>query len=79
MPGAVRLPLTRLLAAAAVPDTVRGRPVVAVCRSGRRWRQTATLPACRGVDAVEVSAGIAARARAGRPVADEGGQGGRIA
>ncbi len=78
-PGAAHLPLTRLLAGAAVPDTVQGRPVVAICRSGHRSWQTAELPASRGIDAVDVSGGIAARARAGRPVIDKGGRGGRIA
>ncbi|WP_342030685.1 hypothetical protein [Streptomyces melanosporofaciens] len=62
-----------------MPDTVQGRPVVGICRSGHRSRQTAKLPASRDIDAVDVPEGIAPRARAGRPVVDEGGRGGRIA
>ncbi|GAA1672946.1 rhodanese-like domain-containing protein [Streptomyces yatensis] len=78
-PGAVHLPLTRLLAGATRPATVRGRPVVAIRRSGRRAQQTAELPVFRGIDAVDVSGGMTAWVRAGLPVTDEGGQGGRIA
>ncbi|MFE9001739.1 rhodanese-like domain-containing protein [Streptomyces sp. NPDC007875] len=78
-PGPIHLPLTRLLTGAALPDTVRGRPVAAICRSGHRSQQAAKLPASRGVDAVDVTGGMTARARAGLPVVDEGEQDGRIA
>ncbi|MCP9210442.1 rhodanese-like domain-containing protein [Streptomyces sp. NEAU-Y11] len=78
-PGALHLPLTRLLAGAALPETAQGRPVVAICRSGHRSQRAATLLDARGVDAVDVTGGMNAWAAAGLPVVDEGGQGGRIA
>ncbi|MFD3505123.1 rhodanese-like domain-containing protein [Streptomyces sp. NPDC058678] len=77
-PGAVHLPLTRLLADAALPSDTQGRPVVAICRSGHRSQQAAKLLASRGIDAVDVTGGMTAWAKAGLPVVDERGQGGRI-
>lgn len=53
--------------------------MVAVCRSGHRSQQAAKLLASRGVDAVDVTGGMNAWAKAGLPVVDERGQGGRIA
>ncbi|MFD9085418.1 rhodanese-like domain-containing protein [Streptomyces prasinus] len=78
-PGAVHLPLTRLLAGAALPPDVRGRPVVAVCRSGHRSQQAAELLVSHGVDAVDVTGGMTAWVKAGLPVVDGRGQDGRIA
>ncbi|MFJ2227737.1 rhodanese-like domain-containing protein [Streptomyces halstedii] len=78
-PGAVHLPLTRLLAGAALPGTVEGRPVVAVCRSGHRSRQAAKLLAGRGVDALDVEGGMIAWERAGLPVTGGRGRGGSTA
>ncbi|MGD3112220.1 rhodanese-like domain-containing protein [Streptomyces sp. YGL11-2] len=78
-PGAVHLPLTRLLSGAALPAPAQGRPVVAICRSGHRSQQAAKLLASRGIDAVDVAGGMTAWAKAKLPVVDERGQGGRIA
>lgn len=78
-PGAVHLPLTRLLAGAALPTEVQGEPVVAICRSGHRSQQAAGLLASRGIDAVDVAGGMSAWAKAGLPVVDERGQEGQIA
>ncbi|MFF9222041.1 rhodanese-like domain-containing protein [Streptomyces viridosporus] len=78
-PGAVHLPLTRLLAGAALPPDAQGRSVVAICRSGRRSQQAAQLLTDRGVDAVDVTGGMTAWAEAGLPVVDERGRDGRIA
>ncbi|MBW1597774.1 rhodanese-like domain-containing protein [Streptomyces sp. JJ38] len=78
-PAAVHLPLTRLTAGAALPDEARGRPVVAICRSGNRSQRAAELLVARGVDAVDVAGGMAAWARAGLPVVDARGRDGRIA
>ncbi|MDH6622617.1 rhodanese-related sulfurtransferase [Streptomyces sp. LBL] len=78
-PGAVHLPLTRLLAGAALPAQAQGRPVVTVCRSGHRSRQAAELLASRGVDVLDVRGGMSAWAKAGLPVVDERGRGGSIA
>lgn len=78
-PGAVHLPLPRLWAEAALPDTVQGRPVVANCRSGHRSRQAAEPPAARGADAVDGTGGRNAWAGARPPVLEERGQDGRTA
>ncbi|WP_055701762.1 rhodanese-like domain-containing protein [Streptomyces silaceus] len=76
-PGAVHLALSRLLAGAALPPAAQDGPVVAICRSGHRSRQAARLLASRGVDAVDVAGGMSAWTRAGLPVVDGRGQGGR--
>ncbi|MFE3323388.1 rhodanese-like domain-containing protein [Streptomyces sp. NPDC059176] len=78
-PGAVHLPLSRLLAGTPLPPDAQGRPVVVICRSGRRSRQAAELMASRGIDARDVSGGMLAWARAALPVVDDTGRGGRIA
>ncbi|MCY0949854.1 rhodanese-like domain-containing protein [Streptomyces sp. H27-S2] len=78
-PGAVHLPLTRLLAGTVLPAAVQGRPVVAICRSGHRSQQAAKILTSRGIDAVDVAGGMNAWAKAGLPVVDERGQDGRIA
>ncbi|MEU0397666.1 rhodanese-like domain-containing protein [Streptomyces sp. NPDC006208] len=78
-PGALHLPLTRLLAGAVLPAEAQGRPVVAICRSGHRSQQAAKLLAARGIDVVDVIGGMTAWAKAGLPVVDERGQGGSIA
>ncbi|MGR3936877.1 rhodanese-like domain-containing protein [Streptomyces sp. BRA346] len=78
-PGAIHLPLTRVLTGAALPDTVRGRPVTAICCSGHRSQQAAKLLAFHGVDAVDVTGGMTARTGAGLPVVGEGEQDGRTA
>ncbi|GAA3279948.1 rhodanese-like domain-containing protein [Streptomyces lavendulae] len=77
-PGALHLPLSRLLAGAPLPAAAQGGPVVTICRSGHRSRQAAKLLARRGVDARDVTGGMAARARAGLPVTGGGGGGGGV-
>lgn len=78
-PDALHLPLSRLAAVPGLPSAVRGRPVVAVCRSGRRSRRAAEILAARGVDATDVTGGMTAWARAGLPVVDGGGKSGVVA
>ncbi|WP_406411370.1 rhodanese-like domain-containing protein [Streptomyces sp. NBC_01614] len=78
-PGAVHAPLTGLIAGAALPSAVQGRPLVVICRSGHRSQQAATLLADRGAEAVDVKGGMNAWAAAGYPVVDERGNGGSIA
>ncbi|WP_149181957.1 MBL fold metallo-hydrolase [Streptomyces sp. TRM49041] len=78
-PGAVHIPLSGLLAADGVPAAVRDRPVVVICRSGRRSQQAAQLLAERGAHAVDVEGGMHAWAGAGFPVVDERGHNGSIA
>ncbi|MDJ0383174.1 rhodanese-like domain-containing protein [Streptomyces sp. G-G2] len=72
-PGAIHLPLSRLIAGTALPPEVTGRPVVAICRSGHRSQQAAKLLAERGVAAQDVKGGMTAWAEEGLPVVDERG------
>ncbi|AOP47687.1 rhodanese-like domain-containing protein [Streptomyces lydicus] len=78
-PGALHLPLSRLRVGAALPEAVRGRPVVLICRSGNRSRTAADLLAARGVAAGDVVGGMTAWVRAGLPVTGGRGAGGGTA
>ncbi|KRD03878.1 MULTISPECIES: rhodanese-like domain-containing protein [unclassified Streptomyces] len=73
-PDALHLPLSRLVAGVSLPAAAQGRPVVTICRSGHRSRQAAKLLTVRGVQAMDVTGGMTAWARAGLPVI--GGRGG---
>ncbi|MER6675218.1 rhodanese-like domain-containing protein [Streptomyces sp. NPDC000983] len=76
VPWAVHLPLSALLFGAALPESAQARPVIVICRSGRRSRQAAELLAARGTDAVDVVGGMRDWAAAGLPVvASRGGNG----
>jgi rhodanese-related sulfurtransferase len=72
-PCAVHLPLSGLPAQTRIPTSVKGRPVVAVCRSGNRSQRAAQLLAARGVDVVDVEGGMIAWERAGLPVSSPRG------
>ncbi|WTO87747.1 rhodanese-like domain-containing protein [Streptomyces nigra] len=74
-PGALSVPLAALEAGAPLPSAAEGRPVVAICRSGRRSRDAAALLTARGVDVVDVLGGMRAWAEAGLPVVAEAGAG----
>ena len=78
-PHALHLPLSRLTAGAVLPDAVHGGPVVVVCRSGNRSRRAAELLAARGVEAVDVTGGMAAWEREGLPLRDRHGGTGTVA
>ncbi|MCX4776826.1 rhodanese-like domain-containing protein [Streptomyces sp. NBC_01264] len=78
-PGAVHIPLSRLVTGAALPSAAEGRPLVVICRSGHRSRQAAKLLAGRGAETVDVRGGMNAWVSAGLPVVDERGSSGRIA
>ncbi|MGW2742424.1 rhodanese-like domain-containing protein [Streptomyces sp. NPDC001450] len=78
-PGAVHAPLSRLAAGEALPSVAQARPLVVICRSGRRSQQAAELLVARGADAVDVKGGMQAWAAAGHPVVDERGNNGSIA
>ncbi|MFF9815160.1 rhodanese-like domain-containing protein [Streptomyces sp. NPDC014006] len=79
-PGALPLPLSRLVAGASLPAAAQGKPVVTICRSGHRSRQAAKLLEERGVQAKDVTGGMTAWVRAGLPVTgSRGGSGGVIA
>ncbi|MFD6312518.1 rhodanese-like domain-containing protein [Streptomyces nigra] len=74
-PGALSVPLAALETGAPLPSAAEGRPVVAICRSGRRSRDAAALLTARGVDVVDVLGGMRAWAEAGLPVVAEAGAG----
>ncbi|WP_181138965.1 rhodanese-like domain-containing protein [Streptomyces sp. Ru72] len=78
-PGALHVPLSRLIAGAALPAPARGRPLVVMCRSGRRSQQAVALLTARGADAVDVEGGMQVWAASGHPVVDEHGNSGSIA
>ncbi|MGW5603810.1 rhodanese-like domain-containing protein [Streptomyces rochei] len=78
-PGAVHVPLTELVTGATLPAEAEGRPLVVVCRSGRRSQQAAKLLAEHGARPVDVEGGMNAWAAAGHPVVDGRGNSGRIA
>lgn len=71
--GAVHAPLSALRAGAALPGSVRTRPLIAICRSGKRSREAAVLLAARGVEVADVIGGMRAWAEAGLPVATGNG------
>ncbi|GCB50807.1 rhodanese-like domain-containing protein [Streptomyces sp. NL15-2K] len=77
-PGALHLPLSRLMAGAPLPDAVQGRRVVTICRSGNRSRTAADMLTAAGVEATDVTAGMTAWARQGLPVIGVNGSGGVI-
>lgn len=78
-PDALLLPLSRLIAGATLPTAAQGKPVVAICRSGKRSQQAAEILAGRGVEATDVTGGMTAWSGAGLPVAGPGGDDGVIA
>ncbi|MFE2550294.1 rhodanese-like domain-containing protein [Streptomyces sp. NPDC059355] len=78
-PGAVHAPLSALLAGADLPRDARGRPLMAICRSGHRSRQAVRLLTERGAEAVDVTGGMNAWAAAGLPVVDGHGDHGSTA
>ncbi|WP_239158180.1 rhodanese-like domain-containing protein [Streptomyces sp. SID13726] len=77
-PGAVHAPLSALLAGGRLPEAAANRPVVTVCRSGKRSRAAVALLEARGVDAVDVLGGMAAWVAAGLPVTGGSPAAGRV-
>ncbi|MFF4309082.1 rhodanese-like domain-containing protein [Streptomyces sp. NPDC001507] len=71
-PGAVHAPLSGLTAGAPLPPAAVDRPLVVICRSGRRSREAAALLTARGLDAVDVVGGMTAWRAAGLAVTAEG-------
>ncbi|MBA2948892.1 rhodanese-like domain-containing protein [Streptomyces himalayensis] len=78
-PGALHLPLSRLIAEAGLPPATQGRPVVVICRSGNRSRQAAEVLADQGVEACDVIGGMKDWAAQGLPVLDADGRPGVVA
>lgn len=64
-PGAVHAPLSELASGGRLPGAAEDRPVVTICRSGKRSREAAGLLAARGVDVVDVLGGMRAWMEAG--------------
>ncbi|MEV6053599.1 rhodanese-like domain-containing protein [Streptomyces sp. NPDC052107] len=77
-PGAVHVPLTALAAGAGLPAEALERPLVVVCRSGRRSLRAVELLRARGVEAVDVIGGMREWAAAGLPVVDARGGNGTV-
>jgi rhodanese-related sulfurtransferase len=75
-PDAVHVPLGALPARRAEVPT--DRPVVVACRSGRLSALAARQLVAGGVDAHNLSGGMAAWARAGLPVVDRRGRAGTV-
>ncbi|MFJ3895695.1 rhodanese-like domain-containing protein [Streptomyces sp. NPDC090083] len=79
VPGAVPVPLSRLVAGDGLPVEASDRQLVVICRSGHRSQQAAKLLTQRGRQVVDVEGGMNAWAAAGYPVLDQRGNSGRIA
>jgi rhodanese-related sulfurtransferase len=75
-PAALHVPLASLMARAGELD--RGRPVVAVCRSGSRSDRAAAALRQRGYDAVNLDGGMQAWSAAGLSVVTDAGQPGQV-
>ncbi|MFG2731870.1 rhodanese-like domain-containing protein [Streptomyces canus] len=71
-PGALHLPLDVLAAGSALPEEAAGRPLLVICRSGRRSHEAVALLASRGIEAVDVVGGMGAWTEAGLPVTANG-------
>jgi rhodanese-related sulfurtransferase len=65
---AVPLPPRGLTAQVSLPQDIRGRPALCVCRSGNRSQQAAEILTAGGVTALNVTGGMRAWAHAGLPV-----------
>lgn len=80
-PGATHIPLRQL--AARVREIPDHRPVLVICRSGRRSAEAAqtlgTVLAGRATEVVNVEGGMVAWLGAGFPVVTEGGARGAVA
>ncbi|WTN46263.1 rhodanese-like domain-containing protein [Streptomyces sp. NBC_00631] len=71
-PRALHAPLSALAAGAPLPSAAQDRPIVVICRSGKRSREAAALLTARGLDAVDVVGGMGAWSAAGLAVSTEG-------
>jgi rhodanese-related sulfurtransferase len=75
--GAVHVPLSALAGKVGTID--RERPVAVICRSGNRSRSAVRLLKANGVDAHNVSGGMAAWARHRLPIVTDRGRPGTVA
>ena len=72
--GAVHAPLSALAAGASLPGSARRRPLIAICRSGKRSREAAALLTARGAEAADVIGGMRAWTEAGLPTTTANGR-----
>src|SRR5439155_1424004 len=77
--GAVHLPLAEVMAGRESAVLDRGRPVVAVCRSGNRSELARVMLQARGYDAHNLEGGMQAWAQSGLPFQASDGGPGRVA
>ncbi|MDX3456359.1 MBL fold metallo-hydrolase [Streptomyces sp. ME02-8801-2C] len=73
--GAVHAPLSALAAGALLPGSTQRRPLIAICRSGKRSREAAALLTARGAEVADVIGGMRAWTEAGLPVTTGDGPG----
>jgi rhodanese-related sulfurtransferase len=78
VPGAVHLP-AKNVAAQALKRLPKGRPVVVTCRTGARSRGVTRILREKGIDAVNLSGGMAAWESAGGRIVGKGNRPGMIA
>ncbi|MEU3249899.1 rhodanese-like domain-containing protein [Streptomyces sp. NPDC006997] len=78
-PEATHLPLSALAAGAALPAPAQARPLLVICRTGRRSQRAAEILTARGAHAVDVIGGMVDWAAAGLPVVDAHGGNGAVA
>ncbi|MFI7012389.1 rhodanese-like domain-containing protein [Streptomyces sp. NPDC050145] len=75
-PWAVLAPLSALASGGALPAVATERPLVVICRSGRRSQHAVALLRERGAEAVDVMGGMQDWASSGHPVVDARGSDG---
>jgi rhodanese-related sulfurtransferase len=78
VPGAVHLP-AKNVAAQALKRLPKGRSVVVTCRTGARSRGVTRILREKGIDAVNLSGGMAAWESAGGRIVGKGNRPGMIA
>ncbi|MEU2717062.1 rhodanese-like domain-containing protein [Streptomyces sp. NPDC007205] len=79
IPGALLLPLSQLSEGVPLPPEAEGRPLVVICRSGKRSQQAVDLLTGSGAQAVDVIGGMREWALAKLPVVDAQGLPGTVA
>lgn len=77
-PGAVHVPVKNV-ASQALKRLPKGRPVIVTCRTGARSRGATRILREKGVDAINLSGGMAAWESAGGRIIGKGNRPGMIA
>lgn len=76
-PGATHIPLGQL--ARRISELPQDKQIVLVCRSGNRSAQATAMLTSAGLDAANLTGGMAAWVRAGQPVVTDSGAPGSVA